>query len=257
MKRCPGCAGSRHYRLNDGRLKCSACGRRFSWTSAWDSVRLPAATKQRLLELFVLGVPCHRQSVGSAASAISRERFYRLLRACCVRSEFARPATGRAIASGDAGETARGGTPDERIVFGLARRDGRVEAMAVHPHDRPSIMRGIEAHAHGGALYYTDAWRAYVALEVRGRHVMIPREERRPALCERIPGICGFWSYARRRLRAYRCLPRQYFHLYLSEACYRYNHRGQDLGQLMSGLANDISIQELRPFLAPAGRRPA
>lgn len=57
MKRCPGCRGCRHYRLADGRLKCRACGQRFSGTSVWDSVRLPNATKLRLLELFVLGVP--------------------------------------------------------------------------------------------------------------------------------------------------------------------------------------------------------
>ncbi|WP_246191075.1 helix-turn-helix domain-containing protein, partial [Pseudoxanthomonas taiwanensis] len=34
---------------------------RFTWTSVWDSVRLPTATKARLLELFVLGVPSYRQ----------------------------------------------------------------------------------------------------------------------------------------------------------------------------------------------------
>ncbi|RDI96868.1 hypothetical protein DVT68_19830, partial [Dyella solisilvae] len=43
MKRCPQCGGSRPYRLSDGRLKCRSCRGRFSWTSAWDSVRLPVA----------------------------------------------------------------------------------------------------------------------------------------------------------------------------------------------------------------------
>ena len=80
MKRCPSCEGTRHYKLADGRLKCRGCGQRFSWTSVWDSVRLPVATKQRLLELFVLGVPSYRQRFRSDASAAARERFYRLLR---------------------------------------------------------------------------------------------------------------------------------------------------------------------------------
>ncbi|MEQ6349050.1 hypothetical protein ABRY59_11060, partial [Ralstonia pseudosolanacearum] len=40
MKRCPECSASRPYKLSDGRLKCRACGKRFSWTSVWDSVRL-------------------------------------------------------------------------------------------------------------------------------------------------------------------------------------------------------------------------
>ena len=73
MKRCPSCEGARHYKLADGRLKCRVCGQRFSWTSVWDSVRLPQPTKHRLLDLFVLGVPSYRQRFGSATSAVSRE----------------------------------------------------------------------------------------------------------------------------------------------------------------------------------------
>ncbi|WP_080361508.1 transposase [Burkholderia pseudomallei] len=40
MKRCPECAMSRPYELSDGRYKCRSCGKKFSWTSVWDSVRL-------------------------------------------------------------------------------------------------------------------------------------------------------------------------------------------------------------------------
>ncbi|WP_238944784.1 hypothetical protein [Allofranklinella schreckenbergeri] len=87
MKHCPECSGARHYRLSDGRFKCRACGKRFSWTSVWDSVRLPAKVKHRLLDLFVLGVPCYRQRFGDEASSAARERFYRLLRTCCAQVE--------------------------------------------------------------------------------------------------------------------------------------------------------------------------
>jgi transposase len=87
MKQCPVCAGSRHYALADGRLKCRRCGQRFTWTSVWDSIRLPGASKQRLLDLFVLGVPSYRQRFRSDTSAVSRERFYRLTRACCAMAE--------------------------------------------------------------------------------------------------------------------------------------------------------------------------
>ncbi|WP_310725100.1 transposase, partial [Burkholderia multivorans] len=53
MKRCPECATSRPYELSDGRYKCRSCGKKFSWTSVWDSVRLSSRQKTRLLELFV------------------------------------------------------------------------------------------------------------------------------------------------------------------------------------------------------------
>ena len=53
-------------------------------------MRLPSAVKQELLELFVLGVPSYRQRFRSSASAAARERFYRLLRACCAQIEHLR-----------------------------------------------------------------------------------------------------------------------------------------------------------------------
>src|SRR5690606_1436578 len=87
MKRCPECQASKPYRLSDGRLKCRACGKRFSWTSAWDSIRLSTRSKNRLLEMFVLGVPVYRQRFDTSVSAKTRERFYRLCRACCAQVE--------------------------------------------------------------------------------------------------------------------------------------------------------------------------
>ena len=69
MKKCPDCKKARPYFLSDGRYKCRHCGRRFSWSSAWDSVRLKPASKGELLRLFVLGVPAYRQRFRSAVSA--------------------------------------------------------------------------------------------------------------------------------------------------------------------------------------------
>ena len=178
MKRCPSCEGARHYKLADGRFKCRVCGQRFSWTSVWDSVRLPAATKQRLLELFVLGVPSYRQRFRSDASAAARERFYRLLRACCAQVEQLREPFEGAIECdettfGGARHGPRGwGALGKVIVFGLIKRNGRVKAMPIPRHDRLSVMREIEAHTREGALYYTDEWQAYATLKLRGEHVI-------------------------------------------------------------------------------------
>ncbi|TCZ86060.1 hypothetical protein EYQ95_18705 [Lysobacter sp. N42] len=116
--------------MGDGRLKCRACGRRFSWTSVWDSVRLPETTKLRLLELFVLGVPSYRQRFLSDTSAASRERFYRLLRACCaqveqLREPFEGPVELDETTFGGARKGKRGwGAAGKVIVFGLVKRNG-------------------------------------------------------------------------------------------------------------------------------------
>lgn len=259
MKRCPGCAGCRHYRLGDGRLKCRACGLRFTWTSVWDSVRLPTATKARLLELFVLGVPSYRQRFLSDTSAVSRERFYRLVRGCCALVEQLREPFEGAIECdettfGGARKGKRGwGAAGKVIVFGLVKRNGCVKAMPIPAHDRASVMREIEAHTREGALYYTDEWQAYATLKLRGEHVMIRKEKGRPAGRDHINGIEGFWSYAKNWLYMYRGVPRQYFHLYLAKVCYRFNHRHENLQPLLYKLLKQISIQELRPILVRKG----
>jgi len=51
----------------------------------------------------------------------------------------------------------------------------------------------------------------------------------------------------------YRGVPRQYFHLYLAEVCFRFNHRNEDLKPLLYKLLRQTSIQELRPTLVRKG----
>lgn len=255
MKQCPECGGSRHYVLADRRLKCRRCGKRFTWTSVWASVRLSGPSKQRLLELFVLGVPSYRQRFRSDTSAATRERFYRLVRACCAMCEQLREPFQGALeldetTFGGARKGKRGwGAAGKVIVFGLIKRNGHVKAMPIAAHDRASVMQQIDAHSREGSLYYTDQWQAYATLRLRGEHVMVRKEKGRPVGRDHINGIEGFWSYAKNWLSPYRGVPSQYFHLYLAEVCYRFNHREQDLKPLLLKLLKTTSIQEIRPIL--------
>src|SRR4030065_2524845 len=131
MRRCDRCGHARAYELADGRFKCKACGQRYTWTTAWASIRLAEATKRRLLELFVLGVPVYRQRFRAPASAPTIERFYRLVRACCAHVEgHARPFEGAiecdetTIGGARAGE--RGwGAGRQGVGLGVPRRDGQ------------------------------------------------------------------------------------------------------------------------------------
>lgn len=124
----------------------------------WNSVRLSSSTKHRLLELFVLGVPSYRQRFRSQASAAARERFNRLLRACCAQVEHLQEPFEGAIECdettfGGARKGKRGGgAAGKVIVFGLVKRNGRVKAMPIPAHDRLSVMCEIEAHTREGAL---------------------------------------------------------------------------------------------------------
>lgn len=146
-------------------------------------MRLPARVKHRLLDLFVLGVPCYRQRFGDEASSAARERFYRLLRACCAQAEQLREPFEGAIECdettfGAARKGKRGwGAAGKVIVFGLIKRNGCVKAMPIAAHDRVSVMQQIQAHTREGALYYTDEWQAYATLKLRGEHVVIRKEK--------------------------------------------------------------------------------
>lgn len=183
MKRCPECSASRPYKLPDGRLKCRACGKRFSWTSVWDSVRLSSREKTRLLKLFVPGVPVYRQRFDRSVSAKSRERFYRLVRACMAQHEQLREPFTEALECdettfGGARHGKRGwGTVGKVVVFGIVKRNGEVKAAPIARHDQAAIMEQIQAHTREGSLYYTDAWQAYATLRLRGGHVVVRKEK--------------------------------------------------------------------------------
>ncbi len=46
----------------------------------------------------------------------------------------------------------------------------------------------------------------------------------------------GFWSFAKNWLYQYRGVPQQHFHLYLKELEFRFNHRNDDLFDLIASL---------------------
>ena len=97
--------------------------------------------------------------------------------------------------------------------------------------------------------YYTDQWQAYATLKLRGDHVVIRKEKGRPVGRDHINGIEGFWSYAKNWLYPYRGVPSKYFHLYLGEVCYRFNHRDEDLQTLLYRLLRETPLSKLTPLL--------
>ena len=187
------------------------------------------------------------------------ERFNRLLRACCAGAEQLRePFSGEV----ECDESAFGGKwPGRRgrgaagkvLVFGLIKRNGHVKAMPIASASEADIMREIQAHTREGSLYYTDGWYAYATLRLRGEHVIIRKEKGKPVGRDHVNGIEGFWSYAKTWLYPFRGVPRSFFHLYLGEVCYRFNHRDEDLGPQLLRLMKQTPITELNKILVRKG----
>lgn len=243
MEHCTRCFESRSWRLADGRYKCVRCGLRYSWTSVWDAVRLPDEAKRSLLDSFVQGLPSYRQRFVSPVNAKSRERFYRLSRAVCAEAEqlrrpFAAVVTAPALTAGE--------PPERLLLLQLERRDGAVRPTTVAADDAGArLSAGL--HAAGGNA-------AQLVLPLRGDYVSL--QGLRDAPPEH-PLFAQFWHFAQGWLRPYHALPRQYFHLYLGEICFRFNRRGEALAPLLLQLLQQRSIQGLQPLLQRAAMAPS
>ncbi len=59
-----------------------------------------------------------------------------------------------------------------------------------------------------------------------------------------INGIEGFWSYAKHWLYMYRGVPEKFFHLYLGELSFRFNHRDEDLFPLILNLLRKTPLTQ-------------
>ena len=259
MRRCPECGYGWSWRLGDGRSKCRSCGTRYRLTSVWSASRLPDATKRKLVELFVYGVPGYRLRFRNIASPKAIERFFRLVRACCAYEEHCREPFEGAV---ECDETTIGGyRPGKRgwgaagkvIVLGILQRDGKVQVFPVRKRDKKEVIELVVTHTKPGSLYYTDEWQAYASLSVRGDHIVIRKEKGKPKGRDHINGIEGFWSYTKHWLHPYRGVPKKFLHMYLGEICYQFNHRHEDLYPLIINLLRTTQYDVTLPLLVQIG----
>ena len=248
MTRCPGCSFPWSWQLADGRRKCRSCGKRYTIKTVWSASRLSNRNKRRLAEMFALGVPGYRLRFRGIASAPTIDRFYRRIRACCaieehLREPFAGSLECDETTFGGARHGKRGwGAAGKIIVFGILKRNGTIRAYPLDRRRKVEIERLISEHTRPGSLYYTDDWQAYVSLAVRGDHLVVRKERGKPKGRDHINGIEGFWSYAKHWLYPYRGVPVKFFHLYLAEVCYRFNHRNEDLYPLIVNMLQTTPI---------------
>jgi transposase len=74
--------------------------------------------------------------------------------------------------------------------------------------------------------------------------VIITKEKGKPKGRDHLNGIEGFWSYAKNWLYQYRGVPRNYFHLYLKEIEWRFNHRSENLVPLLRKLMSRRVVKQ-------------
>ena len=204
------------------------------------------------LECFVFGVPAYRLRFRGPASPQATERFFLLIRQTMAILESCQEPLDGTIECDESSfgghrKGKRGwGAAGKTLVFGILKRNGIVRVFAVDDRQKATLLPLIEAHTAQGCLYYTDEYQAYASLKVRGDHVIVTKDKGRPKGRDHINGIEGFWSYAKNWLYMYRGVPKKFFHLYLAETSYRFNHREQDLYPLLHMALKKIDVALLK-----------
>lgn len=121
------------------------------------------------------------------------------------------------------------GASGKHMVFGIYQRNGKVLTFPISSRAGDTLIPLITNYTKPGSLYYTDDWFAYTFFSIRGNHVVVTKEKGLPKGRDHLNGIEGFWSFAKHWLYQYRGVPKQYFHLYLKEIEWRFNHRRENL----------------------------
>jgi transposase len=125
------------------------------------------------------------------------------------------------------------GAAGKVAVFWLLERKGRVYAIAVSNCSKEILMGKIRHHAVKGAVFYTDDFVGYNDLHSFGKHLPINHRKVFANGRAHINGIEGFWSFAKQMFAKCHGVDPINFPLYLKEYEFRYNHRNEDLIQIL------------------------
>jgi len=130
----------------------------------------------------------------------------------------------------------RGRSTERKVpVFGLLKRNGQVYTQIIPDASRKSILPIIAKLVEKSkSNLYTDQWRSYDGLVLSGyKHRRINHSKEFTRNHNHINGIESFWSYVKRKMRKHNGIRRNKFYLYLKEAEFRFNHRNQDIYNLL------------------------
>jgi transposase len=136
---------------------------------------------------------------------------------------------------GKRGRGANGKVP----VFGILKRGGEVHLTIVKNCSKAQLLPILKGKVLEGNRVCSDGWKPYDGLVYNYDHYRVYHSKNEFARGKNhINGIESFWSWAKRRLNKMNGIHKEYFYLHLKESGFRFNHRKDDL--------YDILLSELR-----------
>jgi transposase-like protein len=205
--------------------------------------RITEAKFRALVKYFSLDLDAHRIASLVGLNRNTVNRYLRLLREriaeYCERKfplqgeiEVDESYFGPKRVKGKRGRGAGGKTP----VFGILERGGKVYTEIVPDCAKRTLQRIIRGKVEPDSIIHSDHWRGYDGLVDMGykKHFRVNHGVNQFVQGKgHINGIESFWSFAKRRLDKFHGLPKSTFYLHLKECEYRFNHRDQDIYQVM------------------------
>jgi transposase len=248
--RCTACASARVYALAEGRWRCAICRHTFGLrTGTWAGrSRVSDTTWLWLVKLFELELTARQAAVQTGVSYPTALKAFTLLRRAILAEaepellkrevEADESYFGPRRSSRHRGEGTGRGSPAKIPVFGILERHGHVQVTVVPDCSAESLLTQTLKTVKRGTLVYTDRWRSYDTLTFCGyRHLRVDHAKQfsRPSSRGKvhINGLEGFWSYAKAKFIKHHGVSPARFPLYLYEWQYRYNHRRDDLFDLL------------------------
>jgi transposase len=239
------------YVLAEGRWRCPVCGYTFGLrTRTWaGELRVSPVTWLWLVKLFELELTAARAAVQTGVSYPTALKAFTTLRRAILAADESpdgpellrreveadesyfgprRPKRGR-------GQKQGRGAPHKVPVFGILERHGQVRVEVVRDCSAATIRDHALKWVKRGSLVYSDRWKGYDTLAFCGyRHLRVDHRRQFSRGKVHINGLEGFWAYAKGKLLKHHGVSPQKFPLYLYEMQYRYNHRHEDLFDLLT-----------------------
>lgn len=208
-------------------------------------VRAPIsrAKFRQILKLFALDLTAVQITALTALNRNTINRYLRLIRqavaAHCEREspfsgdvELDESYFGARRVRAKRGRGARGKT----IVFGIYKRNGRVYTEIVPNCKKANIQAIIRGKVELASTIHTDGFRSYDGIVHMGyqKHYRLRHDKNEFVRgSAHINGIEGFWGMAKTRLVKFKGMSPSTFYLHLKECEFRFNHRDEDLYQLL------------------------
>jgi transposase-like protein len=120
---------------------------------------------------------------------------------------------------------------DKTPVVGLVERGGRVLTFVAENTDQETLHQIIDNNCSDEAIIVTDAYRSYIGIDKKYKHVVVKHEEGGYVVKEgqhkfHTQNIENFWSiFKRGYIGIYHYMSKPHLHRYCNEFGYRYNTR--------------------------------